>query len=94
MSDPIDVQAYAKAGKSVPTTGPYKIRVNKDFHDWPSPTIKGRDIVKLAGKDAQKNAAYQFIHGKPERVQPEQEVDLTTPGVERFETLPLDQTEG
>ena len=94
MSDPIDLQEHAKASKTVPETGPYKIRVNKDFHIWPSPKIKGREILQLASKDEQKNAAYYFVHGKPQRVQLADSVDLTTPGVERFETLPLDQTEG
>lgn len=94
MSDPIDLQAYAKEGKKVPPTGPYKIRINKAFFDWPEPTISGAQILKLAEKDPAKNAAYQFVHGKPQRVQLGQDVDLTAPGVERFETLPLDQTEG
>lgn len=94
MTAPIDIQEYAKAGKPVPPTGPYKIRINKDFFDWPNPTITGVDILSLAKKDPTKNAAYQFINGKPQRVQPNQTVNLTAPGIERFETLPLDQTEG
>lgn len=94
MSDPIDLQAYAKEGKPVPPIGPYKIRVNKTFFDWAESKISGAQILNLAGKDPAKNAAYQFIHGKPQRVQPADDVDLTTLGVERFETLPLDQTEG
>ena len=94
MSDPIDLQAYAKEGKKVPPEGPYKIRVNKDFYDWPKATITGADVLGLAKKDAAKNAAYQFVHGKAQRMKPDEEADLTAPGVERFETLPLDQTEG
>jgi len=94
MSDPTNLQAYAKEGKKVPPTGPYKIRINKAFFDYPEPMISGAQILKLAEKDPVKNAAYQFVHGKPQRVQLGQEVDLTAPGVERFETLPLDQTEG
>lgn len=72
----------------------YKIRVNKTNHDWPKPTISGAEIIELAKKDPAKTAAYQFVHGKPQRVQLDEKVDLTAPGVERFETLPLDQTEG
>ncbi len=94
MSEPIDLQAYAKEGKKVPPNGPYKIRVNKEFFDWPESTISGAEILNLTKKDPAKNAAYQFVRGKPQRVQLDQEIDLTEPGVERFETLPLDQTEG
>lgn len=93
-TESIDLQEYAKAGKPVPTTGPYRIRINKDFFVWPDPKISGLEILNLAGKDPAKNAAYQFVRGKPQRVQPNEYVDLTAPGVERFETLPLDQTEG
>jgi hypothetical protein len=93
-TEPIDIQAYAKEGKLVPSTGPYRIRINKDFFDWPKPTISGAEILDTAKKDPIKNAAYQFVRGKPQRVQVGEQVDLTAPGVERFETLPLDQTEG
>ena len=93
-TEPIDIQAYVKAGKPVPPTGPYKIRINKEFFEWPNPTISGAEIFDKAKKDPAKNAAYQFVHGKPQRVQIGDHVDLTAPGVERFETLPLDQTEG
>ncbi len=72
----------------------FKIRINKDNFEWPNPTITGKDVLDLVKKDAAKNAAYEFIKGKPQRVQLDQTVDLTDPGVERFETLPLDQTEG
>lgn len=93
-TESIDLQQYAKEGKKVPPVGPYKIRINKDFFDWPQSTITGAEILKLANKDTAKNAAYQFVRGKPKRVMPDERVDLTEPGVERFETLPLDQTEG
>jgi hypothetical protein len=36
----------------------------------------------------------RFHGGKTERIGFNQEVDFTTSGVERFVTLPLDQTEG
>lgn len=93
-TEPIDLEAYAKAGKSVPDAGPYKIRVNRSFFEWPSPKISGAQVLELAKKDAEKNAVYQFVNGKPHRVKANETVDLTAPGVERFETLPLDQTEG
>lgn len=96
MSDPINIEEYAKLGKPVPTTGPYKIRVNKDFFEWPDPTITGKAVLDLAGKKDQYDrfGAYEFVRGKPVRMQLNDPVDLTQPGVERFETLPLDQTEG
>ena len=40
-------------------------------------------------------AIYRKIKGgQPERIALDEKVDLSRPGVERFLTLPLDQTEG
>lgn len=96
MSEPVDLEEYAAADRPVPKTGPYKIRINKTKYDWPSPTIKGKDILDLANKKPyEKFAVYERIKAqKPLRIQLDQDVDLTGPGVERFETLPLEQTEG
>ena len=96
MSEPIDLEEYAANDKEVPKTGPYKIRINKEKHVWPDPTITGRDILGLAKKSPpEKFAVYERLRGnKPVRVELDQPADLTRKGVERFETLPLEQTEG
>jgi hypothetical protein len=96
MPEPIDLEEYAANDKEVPKSGPYKIRINKEKRDWPNPTITGRDILGLVNKTPpEKFAVYERLRGsKPARVELDQSVDLTRKGVERFETLPLEQTEG
>ena len=96
MSEPIDIEDYFKAGKAVPPAHEhgYQIRIDKTKYVVKSPTITGRELLTVAGKPVDKFGVYQIVMGKPHRIQLDEEVDLTNPGIERFTTLPLDQTEG
>lgn len=94
VEDAIDIEEYARAGKSVPTGATYRIRIDKTNYTVPSSKIGGRALLELATKDPAKFGIYQHVRGRSSRVALDAEVDLTTPGVERFSTLPLDQTEG
>ena len=60
------------------------------------PTITGHELLILAAKQPiERFAVYQKVKGGgTERIALDQAVDLRTPGLERFVTLPLDQTEG
>lgn len=75
----------------------YKVQIDKAIYELKDPTPTGRELLKLAGKHlVDQFAIYEKPHGggQPRRIQLDQQVDLRTPGVERFVTLPLDQTEG
>ena len=74
----------------------YKIQIDKEIIEVPDPAPTGRELLEYAGKKpAEQFAIYLKVKGgQPQRIQPEEKVDLTEPGVERFVTLPLDQTEG
>ena len=73
-----------------------KIQIDKDYFEAPTPRMTGRELLELAGKKPAENfAIYRKIKGsQPERIGLDEKVDLSRPGVERFLTLPLDQTEG
>jgi hypothetical protein len=90
----IDVEAYAKEGRPVPSAASYRIRIDKDHYTVHSQKITGRELLDLATKDPAKYGIYQHVRGRSSRVALDGVVDLTSPGVERFSTLPLDQTEG
>ena len=94
MEDPIDIEAYAKDGRPVPAAASYRIRIDKDHYTVNSPKITGGELLELAKKDPGKFGIYQHVRGRSSRVALDAVVDLTAPGVERFSTLPLDQTEG
>jgi hypothetical protein len=94
VEEAIDVEAYAKEGRPVPAAASYRIRIDKDHHTVHSPKITGRELLELAKKDPAKFGIYEHVRGRSSRVAVDAVVDLTSPGVERFSTLPLDQTEG
>ena len=74
----------------------YKVQIDKDFLEAPVSRMTGRELLALAGKKpAEGYAIYLKVKGgQPQRIDLDQKIDLSQPGVERFVTLPLDQTEG
>ncbi len=74
----------------------YKIVVDKQHFDWNQPTITGRQVLELARKvPVDQYALYLRVpDGQPERVPIDRIFDLRHPGMDKFLTLPLDQTEG
>jgi hypothetical protein len=74
----------------------YRIQIDKPFYEVTNPTPTGRELLKIAGKNPPEQFAIYLKHGgpQPQRIGLEEKVDLRKPGVERFVTLPLDQTEG
>lgn len=74
----------------------YKIQIDKPFFEIKDPTPSGRELLILAGKvPPEQFAIYRKPKvGPPVRIELNERVDLREPGIERFVTLPLDQTEG
>ncbi|MBR8842859.1 multiubiquitin domain-containing protein [Pseudoalteromonas sp. JC3] len=74
----------------------YKIKVDKDKFVVNAPRLFGKEILALAGySNTTERALYQkFAGGRTEMIKPEDKVDFTTPGIERFMTIPCEQTEG
>jgi len=92
----VDIEEHGKAGKTVPKAKSYRIRIDKGYYIVNSPTLTGRELLALAGKaPADQWMLHQKLKGgKTERIGLDDVVDFTAPGIERFQTLPLDQTEG
>jgi hypothetical protein len=73
----------------------YKIQIDKQILETEKPTPTARELLVLAGKiPAEHFALYLKDRGQPQRLNLNDRVDLREPGVEKFLTLPLDQTEG
>ena len=75
---------------------PFKVQIDKGFFEAPVPLMSGRELLELADKKpADQFAIYLKVKGgQPQRIGLDEKIDLSKPGVERFVTLPLDQTEG
>ena len=91
----IDLEEYAKAGKNPPRAKRYKIRIDRDFKEVAAPGLTGREILAVVGKTPETHMLSQKLRGgQAVPIAANQFVDFTTPGVERFQTLALDPTEG
>ena len=95
-ADVVDVESFAKSGERVPPGRRYRIRVDRDFFVTAEAVLTGREILHLAGRLPVERFRLdqQFPGGATSKVALDESVDLTAAGIERFRTLPLDQTEG
>ena len=94
--DTIDLEEFAKTGQKPPKGKRYRIRVDRDFFVVNESEMTGRQILVLAGKNPPERFRLdqKLRGGQTKKVELDEIVDFTTPGIERFMTLPLDQTEG
>ncbi len=92
----VDVEVYAKANKVVPKAKHYVIRIDREKFKVNKPHMTGRQLLELAGDlpPDRYMISQRFTGGQTKRIQLDEKADFTTPGVERFITLPLDQTDG
>lgn len=93
--DEVDIEEYAKSDRKPPKARRYRIRIDKTHYVVEVSSMTGRELLKLAGKDPVRFAISQKLRGgQMKRIGLDEVVDFTSPGVERFVTMPLDQTEG
>lgn len=91
----IDLEEWAKAGKKPKPAKTYRIRIDKEKKDVTVPAMTGAQILALVNKAPQTHMLSQKLRGgqvKP--VEPGETVRFDKDGVERFQTLALDPTEG
>lgn len=95
-NDVIDVALFNKEGKAIPKGLRYKIIVDRTDIIVDKECLTGAEILVLAGKsDYMRFQLNQRLKGgKVNKIDYEQIVCFTQPGVEKFMTIPLDQTEG
>ena len=96
IEDIIDLEEYAKNKKKPPKAKHYRIRIDHVKYVVDVPSMTGRQLLELAKKTPpDRYRIDQKLHGgATKRIGLDESADFTTPGVERFQTLPLDQTEG
>jgi hypothetical protein len=94
----IEVEEYGKKGGGMPHPHArrYVIRIDKIKYTVHVSHMTGREILTLAGKipPEQYKLTQKFHGGAARTVGLDEDVDFRTPGVERFMTLKLDQTDG
>ncbi len=92
----IDIEECAKTNRKPPKAKHYKIRIDKQYYVVRVSAMTGRDLLNLAGKTPATNymISQKFRDGEAKKIGLDEKADFTMPGVERFMTLPLDQTDG
>ena len=93
--EPIDVETLLKAGLPIPSSKKYLVKIDgkKVIISQFGPT--GKELLAAVNKDATKFELIQkFTLGRTEKVEINERVDLRVCGVEKFVTIPLDQTNG
>jgi hypothetical protein len=92
----IDIEQYAKEGKIVPPGHHYIITVDRHKFTVKQECLTGREILVLAGKNPPERFQLnqRLKGGKVVKIGYDQKVCFTEPGIEKFMTIPLDQTEG
>ena len=91
----VDVEEYVKRGEKPPHARHYKFRVDDHYHTTEKHELTGREILHYAGKTPEGYYLRQrFHHGKVEPVEPDQIVNLREHCIERFMTIPKENTDG
>jgi hypothetical protein len=97
VEEVVDLEEFAKAGKKPPQAKSYVLRIDKLKYTVQVSHMKGREILALASKTpVERFKLFQQLHGgsQPKRIELDDDVDFTTPGIEKFKTLPIDSTDG
>lgn len=92
----VDLEFYAKEGKTPPKAKKYKIKIDKNVYEVTASSMTGRKLLELAKKTpVERYMIRKKLHGgQAISIGYDEEVDFRTPGIEKFMTIPLDQTEG
>lgn len=94
----LDVEQFAKAhppDRAKPCARFYIIRIDRETKRVAEPELNGTQILALVAKTPETHKLFQkFRGGQTEVVEPGEVVSFIKPGVERFQTIPKDTTEG
>jgi len=96
LVDEVDLETLAKSGQRPPKARRYRIRIDESYYVVTKPHLTGRELLMLAGKHPPEAfiLTEKIRGGAVRTIGLDEVVDLTTPGIERFNTLPREVQEG
>lgn len=94
--DEIEIEQYGKENKKPPKARVYVLRIDKSTYRSRDVLLTGKQLLELAQKQPiEQYKIFQKLHGgQRKEIKHEDTVDLRTKGIERFQTVPLCETEG
>lgn len=94
----LDIEEFAKAhseDRRKPGARVYIIRIDRERKRVREPELNGTQILALVDKTPETHKLFQKLRGGQTKViNPCEVVSFVEPGVERFQTIPKDTTEG
>lgn len=96
LSEEIEIEEYGKANKEVPKASVYLLRIDKSKYKTNDVLLTGRQLLEMASKNPiEQYKLFQKLHGgQRKEIKHDETVDLRAKGIERFQTVPLCETEG
>lgn len=96
LLEEVEIEEHGKKGHRPPRAKRYVIRIDKIKYTVHVHRMTGRQLLELAGKVPPERFTISMkLHGgHAEPIALDEEVEFSAHCVERFMTLPLDQTEG
>lgn len=94
--EPVDIESCSARGHHPPRARKYRIRIDKKRYVIDNDRITGRKLLQLADKIpyTRFRLDQKLGSGEIKRIGYDDVVSVCAPGVERFMTIPLDQTDG
>lgn len=94
--DIIDIEWCTLNGHTPPKGRKYRIKIDRENFVVDKECMTGREILTIAGKTPidRFQLRQKFKGGKVETIAYDKMVCFTESGIEKFKTIPLDQTEG
>lgn len=90
-----DLEVCAKEGRLPRHVKRYRIRIDREAYVVEVTSMTGKQLLELAGKhDVARWKIFEKVKGQMVEIGLHQSVSFLRHGVEKFKTLPLDQTEG
>lgn len=90
-----DLEVCAKEGRTPRCVRRYRIRIDREQYVVHVTSMTGQQLLEVAGKcDVNRWKIFQKLKGQMVEIGLKEMVSFTEPGIEKFKTLPLDQTEG
>ncbi len=93
--DIIDIEECAGEGHQPPRGKRYRVRIDSERYVFDDHDPTGSEVLAKAGKTPEQYVLSQRIRGQgAKRIEPDEKVDLTVPGVERFVTMRRERNDG
>ena len=92
----VDIEAYGKANEIPPEAKFYLLRIDKTKYKTSETLLTGKQLLDMAQKQpVEQYKIFQKLHGgQRKEIKLDETVDLRAKGIERFQTVPLCETEG